>query len=206
MQITEAILNQAEADVPLSGQDISTYYHLSKDEDGNLDIVTVDSTELDTTVQTQATDEDGNLLFDENGDPVYVGVTASTLFQSPEPSLYDRYLTGDGIPPNGAPFTAGISFPLSPVEGQYCLRKDYYPYRLFKFSGRRWVKVEDQVRMTMSNLGASDVGEGDRFEGKPIRNTKLTSFINNTNEATINGKQVKEKQSLSKALRPKADD
>lgn len=207
MQITEAVLNQAEADVPLSGHDVSKFYELAKDENGNLDIVTVDAVNFDASVQTQATDEEGNPLFDDNGDPVYVGVTASTLFQSPEAPLYDRYLySGDAIPPNGAPFTAGISFPLSPVEGQFCLRKDYLPHRLFRFNGRRWVKFEDRVRMTMSNLGETDVGEGDRFEGKPIRNTKLTSFINNTNEATINGKQVKEKQSLSKALRPKADD
>ena len=68
------------------------------------------------------------------------------------------------------------------------------------------MKFEDKVRMTMSNLGASDVGEGDRFEGKPIRNTQLAGFINNDNQAIINGKVVKEKQSLSKALRPKADD
>jgi hypothetical protein len=207
MQITEAVLNQAEADAPLSGRDDSKFYQLAKDEDGNLDIVTVDSTELDATVETQATDEDGNPLFDDNGDPVYVGATASTLFQSPETSIYDRYLfTGDGLPPNGAPFTAGIGFPLSPVEGQFCLRKDYYPFRLFRYNGRRWVKFEDKVRMTMSNLGASDVGEGDRFEGKPIRNTQLAGFINNDNQATINGKVVKEKQSLSKALRPKADE
>ena len=207
MQITEAVLNQAEADVPLSGRDDSKFYQLAKDEDGNLDIITVDSAELDATVETQATDEDGNPLFDANGDPVYVGTTASTLFQSPETSIFDRYLfTGDGLPPNGAPFTAGISFPLSPVEGQFCLRKDYYPFRLFRYNGSRWVKFEDKVRMTMSNLGAGDVGEGDRFEGKPIRNTQLAGFINNDNQTTINGKVVKEKQSLSKALRPNADE
>jgi len=206
MQITEAVLNQAEADVPYSGQDVSSFYHLSKDDDGNLNIVTVDSNELDATVETQATDENGNPLYDDQGNPIFVGSTASTVYQSPEPPIYQRYLTGDGVPPNGAPFTAGISFPMSPVEGQYCLRKDYYPYRLFKFSGRKWIKVEDNVRMTMNNLGGSDVGPGDRFEGKQIRNTQIAGFINNTNQAEINGKTVKEKQSLSKALRPKVDD
>ena len=60
--------------------------------------------------------------------------------------------------------------------------------------------------MTMNNLGESDVGEDDRFEGKDVRNTLKTSFINNTNTAEINGKTVKERQSLSKALRPEADE
>ena len=60
--------------------------------------------------------------------------------------------------------------------------------------------------MTMNNLGESDVAEGERFEGKDVRNTLKTSFINNNRTANINGKTVKEKQSLSKALRPEADE
>ena len=79
------------------------------------------------------------------------------------------------------------------------------PNRLFRFSGTRWVKVEDNVRMTMSNLGASDVGAGDVFEGKEIRQNQKSTFINNDNTAQIDGRTVKEKQSLSKALRPEAD-
>jgi hypothetical protein len=38
-----------------------------------------------------------------------------------------------------------------------------------------------------------------------LRQTQKTSFINNTNTSTINGEVVEERQSLSKALRPKAD-
>jgi hypothetical protein len=113
---------------------------------------------------------------------------------------------GDGIPSNGAPFTAGISFPVSPTVGQFCLRTDYMPTRLFRFSGTRWIKVEDNVRMTMNNLGESDVASGNRFEGKDNRQTQKSSFFNNTNSARINGHVVEEKQSLSKALRPKADE
>jgi hypothetical protein len=44
------------------------------------------------------------------------------------------------------------------------------------------------------------------FEGKDIRQTLKTTFINNTLVDTIDGKSVKEKQSLSKALRPQADE
>ena len=206
MQITQAILDQAEADVPKSGYDTTKFYTVQRDSNGKVELVTVDSSSLDASLQTQATDEAGNLLFDENGDPVYVGSTAASVFRNPEYSDYDGYLVGDGQPPNGAPFTAGIAFPLQPVDGQYHLRTDYLPKRLFRFSGTRWVKMEDNVRMTMSNLGGSDVGSGDRFEGKDVRLTQKSSFVNNDRTSRIDGKTVKEKQSLSKALRPKADE
>jgi hypothetical protein len=60
--------------------------------------------------------------------------------------------------------------------------------------------------MTMSNLGSSDTGVGKPYAGKDIRQTQKTSFINNDNTARIDGRTVQEKQSLSKALRPKADE
>jgi len=50
--------------------------------------------------------------------------------------------------------------------GDYCLRLDYLPNRLFRFDGTRWVKVEDSVRMTTTNNNA--------------RNTFKTAFANNT--------------------------
>lgn len=209
MQITAAVLDQAEADSPRSGYDTTKHYMLQTNEQGRTELVTVDSTELDASVQTRATDADGNPLSDENGRPVYVGPTSSTIFRSPEyngPMIGD----GDGIPPNGAPFTAGISFPLLPADGQYHLRTDYLPKRLFRYNGRRWVKVEDVTRMTMSNMGGEDVVAGgspnDVFLDKDVRLTQKTSFINNDKVNTINGKQITEKQSLSKALRPKADE
>jgi hypothetical protein len=157
-------------------------------------------------LQTQATDADGNLLVNGEGQPIYLEPTAATLFQTARNSGYEGYLLGDGIPPTGVAFTAGISFPMNPVIGQYCLRTDYMPKRLFRFSGTRWIKMEDNVRMTMSNLGPSDVGADQRYEGKDARDTLKTSFINNSKVNTINEKQIVEKQSLSKALRPKADE
>jgi len=241
MQITQAVLEQAELDAPKSGYDTTRHYMLQRDTDGNVELVTADSSVLDASVQTQATDGNGNPLFDSNGDPIYVGTTASTVYQSPS---YDGPMTGDGdgIPPNGAPFTSGIAFPLQPTDGQYHLRTDYLPRRLFRFNGTRWLKVEDVTRMTMSNNEGYDLTTdrgawtsaaayviNDRVtyagivyvarttntntnpETHPtvwgeIRMTHKTSFINNNNVNTINGHQVKEKQSLSKALRPQADE
>jgi hypothetical protein len=59
--------------------------------------------------------------------------------------------------------------------------------------------------MTLNNFGNEDVAPGTLNVGKPVRQTQKSSFVNNTNTATIAGKVVKEKQALSKALRPQAD-
>jgi len=209
MQITQAVLDQAESDAPKSGYDTTRHYMIQKDDNGRVELVDASTTMSLASYQTQATDAQGNLLFDDGNNPIYVGSTASTIYQSPE---YNGPMTGDGdgIPPNGAPFTAGITFPIAPSIGQFCLRTDYLPKRLFRYNGTRWVKVEDVTRMTMSNMGYEDVVEGgspnDAFLDKDVRITQKTSFINNPAEARVNGHIVKEKQSLSKALRPKADE
>jgi hypothetical protein len=170
----------------------------------------VDTESVTVDAQTQATDENGVPQFDADGNAVYVGQTASSVIIPVDGDGYEGYLTKDGVPPNGAPFTAvnlvaGISFPLNPTVGQFALRTDYLPNRLFRFDGLRWRKFEDNVRMTMSNLGASDVAAGEPFAGKDVRLTQKSTFINNSTVRTIDGHTVKEKQSLSKALRPEAD-
>ena len=202
MQITQAVLDQAEADAPKSGYDTTKFWTTQLDENGNAAIVTVDSTTLDGSLD-QIKDVNGNLLWqydpatgtdllDENGNRIPFSIpTASTTLLSAMADGYQGYLTSDGIPTNGAPFTAGIAFPVTAIEGQYCLRKDYMPNRLFRYNGTRWVKIEDIQRMTMSN--------------DSTRQTQKTTFINNTNTAVIDGHVVEEKQSLSKALRPQAD-
>lgn len=188
MQITQAVLDQAEADAPKSGYDTSKFYTVQRDEfTGQAALVTVDATTLDASVQTQATDLNGNPLIDSDGNPVYVGSTASTQFLSPDHDDYRGYLTEDGVPSNGAPLTAGIAFPLNPVLGQYCLRTDYLPNRLFRYTGARWQKIENVLRHTMSNLGGTDVGPSDTFAGGENRQTRKTSFTNNTNQTGKDG-------------------
>jgi hypothetical protein len=213
MQITAAVLDQADADAPKSGYDTTKFYHMQRGPDGSPQLISADlENHFVTNDQPQAADAEGNLLFDTEGNPVYAGTTADQTYRSIERPGYGT-LNGntsswldDALPANGARFTAGIAFPTTPQEGQFCLRTDYMPQRLFRYSGTRWIKVEDNVRMTMNNLGASDVGVGDRFEGKDVKQTQKATFVNNTNQTTINGKAVKEKQSLSKALRPEADE
>jgi hypothetical protein len=221
MQITQAVLNQAEADAPKSGYDTANFWTLQRADDGTASLVTVDNDTYPTydqyqdmiadpdtgIIPAQATDENGVPQFEADGvTPIFVGITASSISTPANGDGYSGYLTEDGIPPNGAPLTAGIAFPVNPVEGQYCLRNDYLPNRLFRFSLGRWHKQEDNVRMTMNNLGASDVGAGQPYAGKDVRLTQKTSFINNPTTNTIDGHNTKEKQSLSKALRPKADE
>jgi hypothetical protein len=79
---------------------------------------------------------------------------------------YTGYLFGDGFPPNGYVFGQGIRFPQEVAKDDYFLRLDFLPNRLFKFNGQRWLKVEDNVRMTMTNTDT--------------RQTLKTSFVNNT--------------------------
>src|SRR6056300_1160640 len=185
MQITSAVLDQAEADTPQSGYDTTKLYTLQQTEDGKSELVSADTTRDDATIDT---------------------VTADTVYQSAEANGYKGYLIEDGVPPNGAPFTQGIAFPLGPAEGQFHLRTDYKPTRLFRYAKGRWSKVEDDVRTNITNLGNSDTDINKQYEGKENRQTQKTSFINNTNTNIIDGQQVTEKQSLSQALKPRADE
>jgi hypothetical protein len=102
------------------------------------------------------------------------------------------YLTGDGIAPNGLPVTPGVSFPIAPIEGQYCLRLDYFPNRLFRYNGAAWVKIEDNVRTNLTN--------------GPMNQTLRSSFVNNTyTVSTTDMGNIPSRQSLSEILKPRAD-
>jgi len=185
IDINNQILAQAEADAPSSGYDTTNLFVIPYREDGTVDVADV-----------SVTDEDASI-----NDPT---LDASVVLRSPNKDMYVGYLNGDGTPPNGAPYGFGISFPPSPIKGQFYLRTDYMPNRLFRYDGRHWIKYEDNVRMTLNNFGSEDVASGAET-GKPVRQTQKSSFINNTTTATIAGSVVKERQALSKALKPKAD-
>jgi hypothetical protein len=102
------------------------------------------------------------------------------------------YLTGDGIAPNGLPVTPGVSFPPNPAVGDYALRLDYFPNRLFRFNGAGWTKIEDRVR-TDFNLDTQAL-------------TQRSSFVNNTAEvSTTDRGLIPSRQSLSEILKPNAD-
>ena len=130
---------------------------------------------------------------DDNGDVNIVddGVNTPTL-QTPSKNYYISYGGGDGIPANGSPYTFGTSFPTSAEKGAYHLRTDYYPNRLFRYSGNHWLKVEDGARMSLNNTEPSSL---------------VKTFVNNdaTRTSRDGSTQVAVKQPLSKALKPEAD-
>jgi len=132
------------------------------------------------------------LAVDDRGRPAVVkNENNEDIPATPVRKGYSGYLMGDGIAPNGEQFGHGIMFPQNPEVNDYFLRVDFMPNRLFRYDGRRWVKVEDAVRMTMTN-GVD-------------RMTQKGTFINNTTITDICNDPTEERQSLSKALRPKAD-
>lgn len=98
---------------------------------------------------------------------------------------------GDGMPPNGISVVgSGETFPTTGVQnGDYYLRTDFSPNRLFQKSGNRWLKVEDDSR------------------GKwAAANRILTGFINNENLVSLeDGEVKKEKTNLSKVVKPRTD-
>ena len=171
MQINNAVVQQAEADSGKSGYDIAHFYTLQVDDKGKPELVTTDTSTLDASTQ--------NTLADR-------------VNQTPSKTGYDGYLLGDGLAPNGEVFGFGISFPTASGKGDYFLRTDFLPNRLFRYDGGRWVKMEDNIRHTLSQTDT--------------RATQKGTFINNTKTRNVGGETVKERQSLSKALRPKADE
>ena len=167
--INDQILAQAEQDAPKSGFNYKQYYVAPIDERGNIRTENVNDT-----------------------DRVSTDKTVNAVIDTPASSHYGFYLDGDGVAPNGNPAGFGISFPTSNIDkGDYFLRTDYLPNRLFRFDGTRWVKIEDSVRITTTNNDS--------------RANYKTSFVNNATESTINGLTTKQRQSLTEALKPKAD-
>jgi hypothetical protein len=182
IEINNAILAQAESDAPLSGYDTFSYYVIPTRESGIVD--TADASDEFNTVDSET-----------------AALDASMILNSPNRDFYIGYLTEDGIPPNGAPYTLGDNFPTPGAIGQFHLRTDFFPNRLFRWNGRHWIKFEDNVRMTMTNKPK----DGLPANASQTKQTQKGSFINNNNTSTIAGKIVPERQALSKALKPKAD-
>jgi hypothetical protein len=170
MQVNNAVIAQAEADAKKSGYETGHYFTLQTNDEGRVELVTADLTELDASVANELADR---------------------VMQTPERTGYTGYLLGDGIAPNGEIFGHGTLFPEGSVTGDYFLRTDMVPNRLFRYDGRRWIKMEDNVRMTMTQTND--------------RSTQKGTFINNTNVTTVAGESVPERQSVSKALKAKTD-
>ena len=153
LNINDAVIQQAEANVPQSGYDTTPYW---------------------------IPPMEGGTLTNNPLEPT----------ASPEEN-WTGYLAGDGIAPNGKPTVTGTAFPAGAAIGDFCLRLDFLPNRLFRYDGKRWVKVEDAVRTNVTP------GQG---------NTLRDQFVNNNATFTDSqGNSKVSKQNLSDLLNPKTD-
>ena len=171
LEINDAILAQAQVEVPLSGYDTVKFYILP--------------------TNTIGQPAGPGLTADMTG-PTVDGTQPGEGITPTSDGYTLGYLTGDGIAPNGLPVTPGVSFPSHPVLGDYALRLDYFPNRLFRYNGRAWIKIEDKVR---TDLDLS-----------PDALTQRSSFVNNTYTVpTTDMGNIPSRQSLSQILKPQAD-
>ena len=164
--INDQIVAQAEQDAPKAGFNYKQYYVAPIDERGN--------------IRTENVNTEAQRASSSN--------TVNATIDTPASSHYGFYLDGDGVAPNGNPAGFGISFPTTGVDkGDYFLRTDFLPNRLFRYDGRRWVHQEDDVKMTMTNTDQ--------------RSTSKLSFVNNETVTTNqDGTTQNEKSALSRAL------
>jgi hypothetical protein len=175
-EINKAIVDQAVAELPVSGYDVSKFYiepvgpdNIPDDNKG----VTVDSD-----------------IFKADSNKIRADKTSITPVAN---GWLSGYLTGNSLPPNGLPVTPGTVFPPNSLIGDYVLRLDYFPNRLFRYDGNRWIKVEDNVRTNLTP-GASD------------NKTQRNKFVNNTDTfATKDRGNIPTLQGLSDLLKPSAD-
>lgn len=173
LELNDAILVQADVEVPLTGYDTVKFYILPTLEDGQ-------PAQAGLTADNSQVTVDGT----QGGEGLTPRSDGYTI----------GYLTGDGIAPNGLPVTPGVSFPRNPAVGDYALRLDYFPNRLFRWNGGAWIKIEDSVRT------------GPVFETNGPAASLRGSFVNNRDVVQTNDRgPIPSRQSLSEILKPNAD-
>jgi hypothetical protein len=117
------------------------------------------------------------------------------------PIIGSNYFSGDGSPPNlstdnlqnlvpsGPLVGAGVAFPAGMTDGQYYLRIDYYPERLFQKQGNCYKLIEQNVLKVWTAY-----------------NRVLDTFIDNINDTVFSdGTIVPEKQAVSQVVKQKVD-
>jgi len=115
---------------------------------------------------------------------------------------YPWIFAGDGVPPNGAKLAAtGTSFPEEAKDGDWFLHTGMEPNVLYQFEGAK------------TDVFGQETGGGAVWQRREVDFSKkysaahriLQSFVNNQNSNIIGGKEVQEKQMLSKVAKPRAD-
>lgn len=139
--INDAVIAQAEAEVPKSGYDVEHLFELKEFEIQPEDEPSADDT------QFSADDED---------------ITASNndAESQNEDIRLTGYLTGDVF---GNNIGSGIAFPSGPAVNDLFLRIDFLPNRLFKYDGTRWVKQVDKQRTGLTPNKDSNTTQRSNF-------------------------------------------
>jgi hypothetical protein len=117
------------------------------------------------------------------------------------PIVGSNYFSGDGAPPNlstdnadnlvpsGPLVGAGVAFPPGMTDGQYYLRIDYYPERLFQKQGNCFKLIEVNVLKSWTAY-----------------NRVLDTFIDNISDTVLSdGTIIPEKQAISEVVAQKVD-
>lgn len=176
LEISNKVVEQAEQEVPESGYDTSKFYIVPTDPITGKPLEPTGTNSDDTSQTTDSNEIDAS----------------STRITPRNNNAYSGYLIGDGLAPNGENVDMGTSFPTDSMEGDYFLRLDFLPNRLFRYNGNRWIKVEDDVRAKLTP------GTGNR---------RLDKFINNSDKTTQDDNTIiDQRQALSKALEIQEDD
>lgn len=166
LAINDQLIKQAEEDAPKSGYETRQFYTLAVDPSSGKSILET-ADEIDVLASNVS------------------NINSSAINAIPQRSGYTGYLVGDGAAPNGyepsngdlSPFGFGMQFPDNAVDGDFFLRTDFFPNRLFRFTKTSWVALEDNVRMTMTNEDPTKPISS----LNPSRQTLKTGFINNSN-------------------------
>ena len=206
LQINDAIVAQAESDVPLSGFNTERLFILPVDANGHSIQNYISTTgnlssggsTANTTVMTA---DDGTITSNDTVPNTLI----STIFPSSQTlptTVQDQqanspihgivsYLSGSATAPNGFNVRSLTYFPDGPNVGEYVLRTDYFPNVLYRWSGKKWTIV-NEVRRTPLTGNSNQ--------------TQMGTFINNTNTTKLSsGKVVDQRQALSKIFSPKSD-
>lgn len=210
LEINDAIVAQAESDVPLSGFNTDKYFVLPVDANGVSiqNYITTDGniSSGSTTANTSVIQSDSNSTpaLNANGDVMITTlypngeVIPSTMLLSTSPNFVNTptrniltYLMGSPTAPNGFSVRSLTYFPDSPNVGEYVLRTDYRPNVLFRWDGRRWTTVNEVARTPLTGN---------------LNQTHLGTFINNTGTTRLSsGQVIDQRQALSKIFGPKSD-
>lgn len=214
LQINEALTNQAESDVPLSGFNTDKFFILPVDANGkslqnyissngnvnsgsvtaNTQALTADTifaSSNNTVPNTDATPTDPTAIVTPTPNPTVETLSATVGNVVTPTRNIISYLGGGAAAPNGFNVRSLTYFPDNPNVGEYVLRTDYLPNVLYRWSGSKWTIVNEVLRSPLTGN---------------TNQTQLGSFINNSHTTKLsNGKIVDQRQALSTLFSPKSD-